>query len=129
MRVCISLPDRDLEESSQYHAVIGRPASTSSDLPMTNKDWRTKAKKMHRIVEQIDHEPIGIVVFKWCLILVGSVMLGVVLFLTGEVIYLWSSGDLKRQQDLAMAAFNNSLFNKTKSNQTNTNSSSTVTIE
>ena len=58
---------------------------------------------MHRIVEQIDHEPIGIVVFKWCLILVGSVMLGVVLFLTGEVIYLWSSGDLKKQQDLALA--------------------------
>ena len=36
-----------------------------------------------------------------------------VLFLTGEVIYLWSSGDLKRQQNLAMAA-----FNKTKTNET-----------
>ena len=56
MRVCNSLPDRDLEESSQYHAVIGRPASTSSDLPMTNKDWRTKAKKMH----------CGVVFYKKC---------------------------------------------------------------
>jgi len=115
-----SIPDRELEESTQYHVGTGRPPSISSDLPMTNKDWRSKAKKMHRIVEQIDHEPLGIVVFKWCLILIGSVMLGVVLFLTGEVIYLWSSGDLKRQQNLAMAA-----FNKTKTNET-TNSSSTT---
>ena len=71
-----SIPDRELEESTQYHVGTGRPPSTSSDLPMTNKDWRSKAKKMHRIVEQIDHEPLGIVVFKWCLILIGSVMLG-----------------------------------------------------
>ena len=71
-----SIPDRELEESTQYHVGTGRPPSISSDLPMTNKDWRSKAKKMHRIVEQIDHEPLGIVVFKWCLILIGSVMLG-----------------------------------------------------
>ena len=130
MRVCNSLPDRDLEESSQYHAVIGRPASTSSDLPMTNKDWRTKAKKMHRIVEQIDHEPIGIVVFKWCLILVGSVMLGVVLFLTGEVIYLWSSGDLKKQQDLALATLHqqNKTNHTSGANNLTTFSSSTETF-
>ena len=28
---------------------------------------------------------------------------GVVLFLTGEVIYLWTSGDLKKEQELALA--------------------------
>lgn len=108
-----SIPDRDLEESSQYHVGTGRPPSTSSDLPMTNKDWRTKVKKMHRIVEQIDHEPLGIVVFKWCLILIGSVMLGVVLFLTGEVIYLWSSGHLKKQQELALASVQQNKTNET----------------
>ena len=63
-----SAPDRDVED-------IGRPPSTSSDL-MTNKAWRTTAKKMHRMVEQIDQEPLGIVIFKWCLILIGSIMLG-----------------------------------------------------
>ena len=59
--------------------------------PIKSKQgWKAKAKKLHRMVEQIDNEPIGIVVFKWCLIIVGTVMLGVVLFLTGEVIYDWS---------------------------------------
>jgi len=96
-----SAPDRDVED-------IGRPPSTSSDL-MTNKAWRTTAKKMHRMVEQIDQEPLGIVIFKWCLILIGSIMLGVVLFLTGEVIYLWSSGDLKKEQELALAILEENL--------------------
>lgn len=78
-----SAPDRDVED-------IRRPPSTSSDL-MTNKAWRTTAKKMHRMVEQIDQEPLGIVIFKWCLILIGSIMLGVVLFVMGEVIYNYFS--------------------------------------
>ena len=34
---------------------------------------------------------------------------GVVLFLTGEVIYLWSSGDLKKEQELALAILEENL--------------------
>ena len=51
------------------------------------------------MVEQIEHVPIGIVIFKWILIIVGSVMLGAVLFFMGEVIYAWSSGQLKLERD------------------------------
>ena len=42
----------------------------------SKKSWRSKAKRMHRVVEQVDQEPIGIVIFKWCLIFIGSAMLG-----------------------------------------------------
>ena len=90
----------------------GQTVVNNSNMP--NKNWRSKAKNIHRIVEQIDQEPMGIVIFKWCLILIGSVMLGVVLFLTGEVIYAWSSGELKHQQELALANLANLRSNKTK---------------
>ena len=79
------------------------PAQINNNTLPDKNDWRSKAKNLHRIVEQIDQEPMGIVIFKWCLILFGSVMLGIVLFLTGEVIYAWSSGELKAQQELALA--------------------------
>ena len=56
-------------------------------------------------------------VFKWLLILIGSMMLGVVLFLTGEVIYDWSTGELKQQQDKALANVQNQ--NHTTSTEAN----------
>ncbi len=76
-------------------------------------DWKSKAKRIHRIVEQIEQEPLGIVVFKWCLIMIGSVMLGVVLFLTGEVIYSCFNGDEcnKRQESTSTTMFFNSTAN------------------
>ena len=42
----------------------------------SQKSWKIKARRMHRVVEQVDQEPIGIVIFKWCLIFIGSAMLG-----------------------------------------------------
>ena len=63
------------------------------------------------MVEQIEHEPIGIVIFKWILIIVGIIMLGVVLFFMGEVIYMWSSGELKRERELKLANLTNTTVN------------------
>ncbi len=56
------------------------------------------ASNFHRVVEQVDKEPMAIIVFKWLLILVGVGMLCVVFFFMGEVIYLWSTGDLAQQK-------------------------------
>ena len=53
-----------------------------------------------------------------------SISSGVVLFLTGEVIYLWSSGDLKKQQQLAMA----NLQQLNRTNETTMVSTSTETF-
>ena len=67
------------------------------------------------MVEQFEEEPIGIVIFKWALIVVGIVMLGVVLFFMGEVIYQWSSGQLKEEREKIMEnlANNNNNINVT----------------
>jgi len=90
-------PDHDLDLDEL-------PSSSRRD---SKKSWTVKAKRMHRVVEQVDEEPIGIVIFKWFLIFIGSAMLGVVLFLTGEVIYAWSSGQLRQEKELALANFKN----------------------
>lgn len=92
-------PDFDDQAATLTNTSITSPggAATGNHQPTHGKKgWKNKAKRIHRIVEQMDDEPVCIVIFKWCLILVGSVMLGVVLFLTGEVIYSWSTGDLNR---------------------------------
>jgi hypothetical protein len=68
-------------------------------------NWRKSAKTFHRIVEQIDDEPISIVIFKWFLILIGIVMLGIVIFFMGEVIYAWTSGQLRIDQEMALANY------------------------
>ena len=59
-------PDHDLDLDEL-------PSSSRRD---SKKSWTVKAKRMHRVVEQVDEEPIGIVIFKWCLIFIGSAMLG-----------------------------------------------------
>ena len=74
-----------------------------------------KASTFPRLVEQFEEEPIAIVIFKWILIGVGIVMLGVVLFFMGEVIYQWSSGQLKEEREKIMEnlANNNNNINVT----------------
>ena len=39
-------------------------------------------------------EPLGITIFKWSIIIVGSVMLGAALFLYTQVVYICSKGQL-----------------------------------
>ena len=43
--------------------------------------------------------------FKITFFLFANFFLGVVLFLTGEVIYAWSSGQLRQEKELALANF------------------------
>ena len=62
-------PDHDLDHDLDLHEL---PSSRRD----SRKSWTVKAKRMHRVVEQVDEEPIGIVIFKWCLIFIGSAMLG-----------------------------------------------------
>lgn len=107
--------DRNLEES--YEEQGQNLTQTAQGTQNSKKGWKNKATRIHRVVEQIDDEPVGIVVFKWLLILIGSMMLGVVLFLTGEVIYDWSTGELKQQQDKALANVQNQ--NHTTSTEAN----------
>ena len=70
-----------------------------------------KASTFPRLVEQFEEEPIAIVIFKWILIGVGIVMLGVVLFFMGEVIYQWSSGQLKEEREKIMENLANNNIN------------------
>jgi len=104
-------PDHDLDHDLDLHEL---PSSRRD----SRKSWTVKAKRMHRVVEQVDEEPIGIVIFKWCLIFIGSAMLGVVLFLTGEVIYAWSSGQLRQEKELALANFKNQLMEASTNDST-----------
>lgn len=67
-----------------------------------------------RVVEQAEHEPISILIFKWCLIVVALGMLGFVLFLMGEVLYAWFSGQLKQEYNWAMGNYTEALLLKRK---------------
>ncbi len=73
--------------------------------PSRNGSWQSRASSLHRSGEQVNDEPMSIVVFKWALIFVGIVMLVVVLVFMGEVIYAWSTGELYQQKMLAVANF------------------------
>jgi len=75
------------------------------------QNWMKKASTFPRLVEQFEEEPIAIVIFKWILIGVGIVMLGVVLFFMGEVIYQWSSGQLKEEREKIMENLANNNIN------------------
>ncbi len=79
-----------------------RPASASrglspspSNLSGTSGSSRPRSgrrptlKGLTRAVEQDEHEPLSVVIFKWALILAGSVMLGAVVYIMGEVIWEW----------------------------------------
>ncbi len=64
-------------------------------------------------VEQEEHEPISVVVFKWALILAGSVMLGAVIYIMGEVIVEWiskDSADIGLRAGEGLASFNGTLL-------------------
>ena len=67
----------DPEDPSQ-NPDLNHDIMIDHELPLDSspKSWTVKAKRMHRVVEQVDQEPIGIVMFKWCLIFIGSAMLG-----------------------------------------------------
>ena len=77
-----------------------------------------KASTFPRLVEQFEEEPIAIVIFKWILIGVGIVMLGVVLFFMGEVIYQWSSGQLKEEREKILEKLANNTNVTSKDNVT-----------
>ena len=79
------------------------------------------------MVEQFEEEPIGIVIFKWALIVVGIVMLGVVLFFMGEVIYQWSSGQLKEEREKILEKLANNTNVTSKDNISDFNDTVTST--
>ena len=52
------------------------------------------------------------------LLVIVKLILGVVLFLTGEVIYAWSSGQLRQEKELALANFKNQLMEASTNDST-----------
>ena len=52
------------------------------------------------------------------LLVIIKLFLGVVLFLTGEVIYAWSSGQLRQEKELALANFKNQLMEASTNDST-----------
>ena len=100
-------PPDDHPEQGKKYAVSGDPVtdSTVSTPPpgitrSTDKSGGGKKrtwKDMHRVIEQMENEPVCIIVFKWLLIVVGAVMLGVVVVIMSDVIYDWFSGHLAEQ--------------------------------
>ena len=82
------------------------------EIRRRKESWTAKASNLHRVVEQIDDEPLAIIVFKWALIAIGLVMLGIVIVFMGEVVYLWSTGVLHQQKMWAVANFTARMKNK-----------------
>lgn len=106
-------PSSSILKSTSGPRTVNRGA-TSVQLPSTednanaNTDSRTR---MHRrrstlmslprmVVEQHEKEPVCILIFKWLLIIAGATMLGIVLFIMGEVIYAWTTGTLNESRSI-----------------------------
>ncbi len=69
----------------------------SAEAPAEHKRRRSSARSLHRLVEQDEREPLCVIIFKWTLIVVGAAMLGVVIFIMGDVIYSWATDTLEHQ--------------------------------
>ncbi len=61
--------------------------ASGSSCPPSRR--RPTLKGLTRAVEQDEQEPLSVVIFKWALIFAGSVMLGAVVYIMGEVIWDW----------------------------------------
>jgi len=87
-----------------------------------------RLKTLHRVVEQDEREPICVIFFKWALIVVGTVMLGAVIFIMGDVIVRWAAKameDAANDYRAAKTALNDTLsaMNETEEEETTTISS------
>lgn len=97
----------DQPEDEMDPAAHSNPSIASSNQinPVINSSPRREAhavprrkstlRNLHRVVEQSEEEPLCVIIFKWTLIVVGALMLGLVMFIMGEVIHAWITGTME----------------------------------
>ena len=83
-----------LKSGADARSSLSEVGSPRKPIPPAPPRRRSTLKNLHRIVEQDDREPICVILFKWGLIIAGALMLGVVLFFMGEVIWAWTTGTM-----------------------------------
>ena len=83
----------DVFSSTLYVYLHARNSNMDKSTQKYNYDMQDPATPTDSAAEvvsntaKIPHEPLGILIFKWIIILIGSSMLGMILVLFGQIIY------------------------------------------